>query len=163
MFSISFSFLDIYKSISCFLGSRFHITLLHCLPFFLEEVRHLWQMWVCPWLCSLEELLSFTLMIIHNSWRRYLFTNQMVGYCMAEINLLNQSLQSHMLIILTTSLKMTRNRYSFLGTTHDIKDVLKYLIFPNTSNAKEATLIWDTEVSTPDEVYNFAISNRMSK
>lgn len=74
---------------------------------------------------------------------------------MAEINLLNQSLQSHMLIILTTSLKMTRNRYSFLGTTHDIKDVLKYLTFPNTSNAKEATLIWDTEISTLDEVYNF--------
>lgn len=47
---------------------------------------------------------------------------------------------------------MTRNRYAFLGATHDVKDVLKYLTFPNISNAKGTTLIGESETSTLDEV-----------
>lgn len=94
----------------------------------------------------------FYLMIAHNTSGGCLFTDQMVGYWVAEINLLNQSIQSHMLIILVRSLKMTRHRYSFLVVTHDTEGVLKYLTFPNTSDAEETTLIWEFKISVLNEV-----------
>ena len=95
MFSIGSSFGDVYQSVSSFLGSKSNIILLHCLPFFLEEVRYL-KLWGFSWLCSLEQLLSFTLMTIPNSWRRYLFTNQMAGYSIAGISPLSHSLWTYM-------------------------------------------------------------------
>lgn len=57
-----------------------------------------------------------------------------------------------MLIILTGSLKITRNTYAFLRTTRNIEDVLKYPIFPNISAAEETTLIEASKISALNEV-----------
>lgn len=75
----------------------------------------------------------------------------MVGCWMEEISLLNQNTQSHMVIILIWSLKMTRNRSSFLGGAHDI-DVLKFPLYPSISDAEETTLIWESKICTQSEV-----------